>query len=672
MDEQRLIYKPGVIALAQCQTRKTGNQRTRKNNRIYKDLIAAFDIETTGLDNIEQSIMYIWQFNIHGKCLVVGRTWDEFRKLLSQICDELEDNETLVIWVHNLSYEFQFLRTVYNFANDEVFAVDRRKVLKCTMFNGKIEFRCSYLHSNMSLAEYTRKMNVEHGKLSGAEFDYTKKRYPWTVLSEKELEYCVNDVLGLCEALVKEMEIDGDNLYTIPLTSTGYVRRDTKAAMRKSGYIRKNRNILPTLEIYNLLREAFRGGNTHANRFYSGRILKNLKSADRSSSYPDVIANEMFPMTEFQRARNCTAKRLVNLISVKKKAVLFCAAFTGIRLKNKYWGAPYLTRDKARRIENGAYDNGRILECDYMETTLTDVDFKIILNEYEFDDFVPYDVYYSTYGKLPAELTECVKNYYIEKTKLKGVDGQEVYYMKSKNKLNSIYGMMVQNPLKHSILYNSGEWANDSAPDIDILENNNRIAFLAYQWGVWVTAHARHELEKAIVLAGEGFVYCDTDSVKYFGDIDFSAYNNSRKNKSTENGAYATDPNGETHYMGVYESDGRYSKFITFGAKKYAYCESDDKTHITIAGVSKKLGGLEIDEHGGIESLKLGFIFRKAGGTESIYNDNTESEYISVDGGKVELGANIYIKPSTYTLGITPEYAEILENVKILLDKNDI
>ena len=59
-----------------------------------------------------------------------------------------------------------------------------------------------------------------------------KIRYPRTKLSRHELEYCINDVRGLVEAVKAQMARDGDNLYTIPMTSTGYPRREMKRAMR--------------------------------------------------------------------------------------------------------------------------------------------------------------------------------------------------------------------------------------------------------------------------------------------------------------------------------------------------------------------------------------------------------------------------------------------------------
>lgn len=653
-------YIPGTIANIETQKRGRGNPRTRKKV-YYKDVICAFDIETTRLADVEQSIMYIWMLHIHNHVTIIGRTWEELKSLFLQIREELQDN-TLCIFVHNLSYEFQFLRAIYDFLPEEVFAVDSRKVLRCSMFDNKIEFRCSYLHTNMSLAEYTNKMDVEHKKLDGEEFDYTKERYPWTPLSEKEIAYCIHDVVGLCEALEKEMEIDGDNLYTLPLTSTGYVRRDAKKSMRQihPAFVK---NQLPDIQTYEMLREAFRGGDTHANRFYSGRIIKNVKSADRSSSYPDVLCNCQFPVSPFFHAGKVSFNTLLNMVVVRKKAVIMRIAISKLRLHDDLWGAPYLSKDKCRRIEKGAFDNGRILSAEYLETTITDVDFKIILEQYDFDDLCAFDVSYARYGKLPKSLIDTVIAYYKAKTELKNVPGQEIYYMKSKNKLNSIYGMMAQNPVKQDIVYNNGVWSTANDPEAEILAESNRKAFLCYQWGVWCTAWARYRLQEGIKLAGENFVYCDTDSVKYIGDIDWTEYNKQREKDSKASGAFAADLKGITHYMGVYEADGKYAEFKTLGAKKYAYnYESGGKTCVTIAGVTKKSGGKELDENGGLNAFSPGFTFVKAGGTEAIYNDDPEIKTVVRDGKQIDITPNIVIKDSTYTLGITAEYASLLKN----------
>jgi hypothetical protein len=655
-------YNIDIIKNLKVQPRSVGNPSTKKKVH-YKDIITAFDIETTRIKEIEQSIMYVWKFQFGLDCTVKGRTWEEFINLCKAISSKLKDNEYICVFVHNLSYEFQFLRGIYPFTKEEVFALDSRKVLKCTMFN-HIEMRCSYLHSNMSLNEFTHKMGAEHGKLSGEEFDYSVMRFPWTVLTEKQEEYTTNDVLGLVEAITIEMKHYGDNLYSYPLTSTGYVRRDAKEAMRQVSHTFVS-NQLPDFRTYEMCREAFRGGNTHANRYYAGVVLHNVKSADRSSSYPDVLCNCLFPVSAFYHAGGVTYDELLDLINTRKKAVLMRVSMTNVRLRNPYWGAPYLSRDKCRNIHEALYDNGRILKAEYLETTITDIDFKIILSEYDFDDFVPFDVSHARYGKLPPPLIEAIIKYYVAKTELKNVQGEELYYMKSKNKLNSIYGMMAQDPVKQTIDFIENEFIEHSDNPEELLITSNKRAFLCYQWGVWTTAHARYRLEEGIQLAGDGFVYSDTDSVKYLTDIDWTKYNKDREKESKKNGAYATDPNGITHYMGVYEIETEgsgYYEFSTLGAKKYCYRETPtSELHITIAGVTKKAGGKELEKAGGIKAFKPGFIFTEAGGTEAVYNDNPEITNYNIDGHNISITSNVVLRESTYTLGITAEYEKLLQ-----------
>lgn len=646
----------------QKEKRNRGNQGgTRKKD--YKGIVTAFDIETTRIKAIEQSVMYVWQWQFDEEYTVIGRTWEQFEEFAQNLKKCMKEREHLVVFVHNLSYEFQFLRGIYNFQSDEVFALKKRKVLKCDMY-GFLEFRCSYIHSNMSLAEYTHKMGATHTKLSGEEFDYSIERYPWTPLTPREIEYATNDVLGLVESIKIEMAHDEDNLYTFPLTSTGYVRRDAKRAMKQVSHYYVS-SMLPDKDTYVMLREAFRGGNTHASRFYSNMILDNVRSFDRSSSYPDVLCNCQFPISKFFHVGECTVEKLMDLINRRKKAVLMCIGIVHPTIKPGQ-GCPYISKDKSRNIKGGKYDNGRVLEAEYLETTITDIDLKIILMEYDFEDLIPLDVYHARYGYLPQPLVNLNISYYQSKTKLKDVEGEEIFYMKSKNKLNSIYGMMAQDPVKQEIDFLAMEGFIIREDDIgQLLESSNKRAFLAYQWGVWTTAHARWRLEEGIQIAGDYYVYSDTDSVKYIDNPEvterWEEYNKARIADSEQSGAYAIDPKGNTHYMGVYEDEGLYQQFITMGAKKYAYVKKGKLT-VTIAGVNKSKGGEEMAD---IRNFVEGFIFVKAGGTEAVYNDYPEIHSYEVDGHTIPITANVVLRDSTYTLGITEDYKRLLLESRI-------
>ena len=140
------------------------------------------------------------------------------------------DSKRAVVYVHNLSYEFQFMKDFIEF--DEIFARDAHKVMKCYAYKYGIEFRCSYFLSNMSLAKFCENSEgVIHYKLVDT-YDYKKMRTPSTPMSITEKGYCYNDVRGLCEC-IRSLRKE-DNLAEIPLTSTGYVRREFRRAMQLS------------------------------------------------------------------------------------------------------------------------------------------------------------------------------------------------------------------------------------------------------------------------------------------------------------------------------------------------------------------------------------------------------------------------------------------------------
>lgn len=646
-----------------------GPGRPKKNRLTYKNVVCAFDIETTVLNaeqitgaDADHSIMYIWQFQLGLDYTIIGRTWDEF-KILCRYLNRLPEDHRYIIFVHNLSYEWQWLKSVFPFESENVFAMDRRKILKCTYRN--LEFRCSYLHTNRGLGKFLKDMSAFHQK---TELDYTGVRYPWTELTQKELEYCMNDVRGLVEAIYIEMDHDKDTLYTLPLTSTGYIRRMCKDAMKlmPHGYVKP---MIPSWEVYEMLTEAFRGGNAHANRFYAGEILEDVHSADRSSSYPDVLCVRKFPVGRWFDLGKVSMEGVTRMIK-KGRAVLMRVQFLNLRLRDYFFGCPYLSYDKGRYIRGEILDNGRILSCDFVEYTITDIDLEIILNEYDFDACEVVKAFHTKYGELPTPFVQVITELYRQKTELKGVQGEELTYMKSKNKINSCYGMTAQRPARMLFVYDGLVLQLDEETNIEQeYKKSYYKQWMPFSWGVWCTAWARWELEQMInnvLEQGGEFYYTDTDSVKYFGDVDWTEYNKEQIALAKAHGCYAKDQKGDVHYMGVAEDDGFYAEFVTWGSKRYAYnYEKGGESHVTIAGVNKNKGGAELDRAGGLPALQPDFIFRDAGGTVSYYNDLKDPLIAIVEGKQIPVISNVVIKDSTYEMGLTTEYAQLIDNAHL-------
>lgn len=709
-------------------------KRKRKMKIEYCDDIITFDTEFSSIERLDgysikrkgqvrqikaAGLLYLWQACIFG-VVVMGRTMSEWRELWNFLAKsyKLGEKRRILCFVHNLECDFMYLQ---GWAEKwDVFAPNERAVL--TAFSDGIEYRCSYKLTNMSLDKFTQSEGVPTRKQDGGRYDYHKLRTPDTPLEGFELYYGYCDVRGLYEAILSLMEKNGDDVTTLPLTSTGYVRRDCREAMKKNP---RNWQDFQRFELdaeqYKMLREAFRGGNTHANRFWAGKILNNLMSFDKTSDYPSAMIYEKYPSGPMTEDPAYTMEDLKKIEARGYGYVCKCE-FNNLSTADYI---PYIASSKCKYQDIGAVlngkltiDNGRVLFASGTTTiTLTDVDVKIIREHYEFTGFRVLKCYRYQMDYLPDELRGVIIDYYAKKTTLKGVEGSEYFYAKSKNKLNGTYGMTVQASAPFPIIYNKGQWTTDTPSDIDGFYEEvlgkfyrNRNNFLTYQWGVYVAAYARAYLQEAIDICGPYVVYCDTDSVKFLYNEDIAnkllAINDRIRKQAETCGfdAIQIDRKGREQVLGVWDREEDYEKFVTLGAKKYAfnhvykagtkkkikkvlqtvtenntiefdgikYCfttttektaeseitrtEDEIEFGITVSGLSKKAAKV----FGSIEYFEPGTVIEDSGRTVAIYDDNIDPHYLEIEGKTYELRGNVAILETSYTLGITDLYANVI------------
>lgn len=637
----------------------------KKCKKYYVNYVATFDIETSKIEKSNdeyEGFLYHWQFCING-IVIFGRDWLQFARLIYYLKDilQLSNNKKLVVYVHNLSYEFHFLYNLFYIS--DVFCLDKRKVLKCIL-DDFIELRCSYYLSNMNLSKFIENTpNTQHIKALG-DLDYSKLYLPSTQLSCKEYGYCFNDVCGLFECIRERLQ--EFNLNQIPLTSTGYVRRECRKNMNKN---LNNRKIFEKIalnqEVYDLLRDCFRGGNTASNRYHTNVILDNVSSYDMTSAYPYVMLSEKYPMSKFIYYDLESFKELDYYN--KRYCTIGYYYFSNIKLKNNI-PIPYIPISKCLTVvkdEDLIVYNGRLISSSGIKIALTNIDYEIIKNQYDFDydDLRVENFYFARKGFLPNELRETIIEYYELKTQLKGINDKEYEYMKSKNKLNSLYGMIVTNIQRKEILFDSEKDEVFSYGEKGLLEDyyNSRNNFLSYQWGVFVTAYCRRNLQLALDGIGLDVVYCDTDSVKYLNNHDevFNKINYNMLKYCEEHDIlnYALRDN-KKYYLGVYDFEGTYQKFKTLGAKKYAFLKND-KYGITVSGLSKIKGAKELEKNG-LEFFKNGNVFYDSGRTTVKFN-NDKFHYLQIGNDKIINGSNVVILDTTYTLGISNTMLDIID-----------
>lgn len=660
-----------------------GHNITKYKN---KDLtIYTFDIETTSYIVLNDQVystseylslsekerescipgatMYIWQFGINDT-VYYGRTWSEFVSFL----DRLEANSNLQkkIFVHNLSFEFQFLRSVL--AIDSVFSRISRKVMKCKLRDYNIMFQCSLYLSGVKLADLPRIYDLTVQKMTG-DLDYFTIRTSITPLTSEEMGYCENDCLVLYEYIKKELLTYG-NVFKLPLTMTGKVRRELQdRLMNNNSYrikVRKAINIKPS--IYNRLLEAFMGGYTHANYIYSDEVLEDIDSYDESSAYPYVMVTRRFPMTQF---KPCQVNTINDLLP--NFAYLIRVQFNNI--KCKYYNN-FISASKCEEIRGVRLDNGRIISAEKVIITLTDIDFRFILDTYKIKSYTILESYYSIYNYLPKEFIMFILEKYYYKTKYKGVKGKELFYAIEKSKFNSLYGMTVTNMIRDEVDYeNKIGWSEHELANVDIFDGliqQKSKAFLSFAWGVWITAYARENLLRRVIELDQYAVYMDTDSCKCIKGYDktvFDKYNQSVlatiHNVSVqldipEEYFMPKDQKGKSHPLGVFEYDEHYDKFITQGAKKYCV-EKDGKLDITVSGVPKSGSACLTNINEFRDNLI--FTFDKTNKYTIIYNDEQMPiDITDVNGVKCRCTdkTTCVLLPTEYTLGKAYEYSQLL------------
>ena len=645
-------------------------KESKKNGITYLEIPCAFDIETTNIfkkdenGNIDPdfrpyAFMYHWQFCIDDE-VCFGRTWREFQTLLNNLTDRmnLDDKHRLVIFSHNLNFEWQFFRRFVHFK--EGFFKDERVPLKIVL-DGGIEFRDSYALSNMTLAKFCEnEPGVIHYKLSGDDFDYLKLRLPSTIMSDYELSYCYNDVRGLCECIRSRMNEDA--LAHMPMTSTGYVRRDARIAMKKNPNNRRlfESNAL-TPHLYTMCREAFRGGDTHANIRHADQLLHEVDSYDIQSSFPACMMINRFPVAPFFKITPATFFNR----DLSDYALLIQCRFTDIKYVGTC-GMPYIPLSKCKAITpDKVIDNGRVLFGSALEMIITDVDLDITLEDYVFNDFYIKEVYAARYGYLSDEYKSVIMKYYRSKTELKGVENKVYEYNKEKNKLNGCYGMMVQQIDHSTTIYNGHDYETTDCNLEETIKKyyKGKNNFLSYQQGLFVTCHARKRLKDMQRVIGKDCVYCDTDSIKCINDHheDFEKKNQELIKEAEAAGAYAVDKNGVVQYMGIWDHETKkhkYDDFKTLGAKKYVVRIGEDYVS-TIAGVNKKVGSRFFKDWG-IDAFENGTRIKDSGHLSAFYNDD-EIHTITINGEEIETASNVALVDNTYTLGVTDEYFDLLE-----------
>lgn len=669
--------------------------KDKSERTLCKDFIS-LDTETSHNHDEENPVgwMYQWCFKYQND-LVYGRKPSELVDALKKVkeVNNLDADHRISIYVHNLGYDYvyfkEWVKELYKddlSAQTNMLAVAKHKIISVDM-DGLL-FKCSYRLTQKSLDAWSKEVGTKHKKLVGT-IDYDLIRYQDSKLDRKDWKYMFYDVIVLDEALRLQMEIHEDTLLSIPLTNTGYVRRDARTEYKKNT---KNREQFVktglNYDTYMMCRKEFAGGITHGNRFVASKTVEgDIRHRDFASHYPSQQRCYTAPIGKFvldydRSVDGDIGYTIEDLASKVADTCFLCEIkITDLTIK-KGITLPYAQTCKFYEGKVGTIDviedNGRILKMEGSSVVVVnEIDLKWLCKQYTFE-YEIIKVYIAKRGAFPKYLLDTVDKFFYGKTAYKekekdmeknGIEDDDPRYianhrdlMISKGMLNGIYGMSATDPVRISYFEDdNGEWTStklskDDVEDALFYYYQNYNSFMSYQLGVWTTSGARNELLDFVELIGyDNFLYADTDSIFYLSTPEIEKRiedKNAEFRKINDEKGFFIETEKQKVYYNQFELEKEtIVKFRFLHAKCYGYILDDGSLKVTIAGVSKygRNGNTRVKELGSLDNLKSGYNFIDCGGTRTIYTHLKPSS-VYVENHLLEVSSSAIICNTTKTL----------------------
>ena len=581
---------------------------------------------------VDHCFCYTYQVSVGTQNYAIYRTVEELLNFLDILIDTLEylqiGNETrakCLIWVANLSHEFSFIKykLFERLQCKKMFAKSPRDVLYLNF--DLIEFRECLGLFGRSLADIAKNW-CQTQKCKG-DLDYDLVRISTatycTPITDQEKQYCINDVIILSEMHEKVYEtyMQDNGALIIPYTRSGFVRMKLKNSLRNDPKITEKRekyNERQDLEKYkkannidyikmcnahlfvdaaqwSLCREyGYSGGLCGSNIEKVGITLKNVICADLTSDYPALMLHNKYPdgwlrekpLRDFNRYLKYRNTPFLTLAIVDFKSKSLHATFSEHKIINLK--EPLFKKHYGEVRELIPY-NGKVLQAYNCIVIMNDVD--IAAYELIYDmKITPLKLWaFDRYRKLPAWITEPIKEDYTIKAGLKHTEAEKTQaYKDAKINVNTYYGVTATRSVDALDAFNEKKGCFKASRHKSYKQMqydtwlNPYIAF-------WTTSYARSILMYFISKYPEHIIQYDTDSL-YYDKCDalteeLKAYN--EKITAINEKLFKDDPMKEKLIdLGCWDFEKEYDQFLGMGAKKYIK-QIGDTVYPVIAGLPK-------------------------------------------------------------------------------------
>lgn len=666
-------------------------RQTMTDDRKPRYKLAVFDTEGTSVINDGDvfAVLYSWDLqvldvepedvtkaNVHS-CATryEGR---DCMSLYERLNDMLEDDAYYKIAVHNLSYDYLYMRywllDIQDDYDVDVTAKTSTRILTVRVSQGR--YPKIIFFDTLSLFGYSLRTLGDNLGYRKGDIDYTVMNAPDTVLTDNNVYYNHRDtdilLVGLCTSMLRRDNVTVGNIGTKVLTKTGIVRIQDKLSPR-IGMLptstKKGRTIYSedryevskrqfasesdymkwesySATVRTPVKGCFAGGVNISNCEYIGVVLNDVISYDLKSAYPAQIITYDVPINpvdvvNVDAYRHLLKRKLPTPMDVAKCRL---QPWRGtVKLENVHIAPEWLhhvsdvsitdamVMQHMKENENVTYKDGRFYSADVLYLTLAFPTWYEVCAQLEFDNptFIELTLYMGK-SKPTRYMLLRTLHHYREKSVVKDLsrghgdidaalkDGYisldehaslktgrmnrewlSDFVLRHKGNLNALYGILVTSPLHD-------EYMLDECGLVDVKKAtfDTETKYDSMMWreaGVMVALYNRYKLiYTCAMLASRGadIVYCDTDSIKVKGvdkaGIDailasmHATIERENVKRVTDLVDGLNDRAGELGYapfdatidasirdLGKFDYEGAYSRFVTYGHKKYAYSDGD-------------------------------------------------------------------------------------------------
>ena len=532
-------------------------------------------IEEQYMDKINKDNIQIIRNNLQNKDANKYQCYSYFFRTLEDFINfakKFEDE--IIIYVHNLPFEFSYLVEEYKIGVNHNKSIFRGKDPLKVVINDmpKVEFRDSLALLRKSIKDLGEDIGLP--KLT---INYNRNLYYYSLLFGNDFDYNERDniitMLSIADFFQNKAPIIGVNkIKDLSITSTRFFKYYRKFFADKhfpkkydGSKARRNNSLDEDYEFYNISRMAFRGGLVSVNPLYvpddyndNFWLYNSVYHIDVTSSYIYTMLNTKFPYfskddsVKIKNKKVATGliKFLCNEIKENGSDFLHDAGskintsngisrirgfYAKIKLKNlrmKYdFDIPSIdsVRTSLSLDKYCETYHGKITEADELEMYVNDAVLESIMIDYDFDDIeCSYIIYTTKADHLPYyEIVYIMQQFFTKQLLKNNKNTKSTDYLIAKSGLNAMYGIKVENPIKDKVAVRNNKIVVTQKAN-SLTNNNNQILFNEYvinnknkktdiySDGVYISTISRLNLikmKKYLKDIGCKPVYCDTDSL---------------------------------------------------------------------------------------------------------------------------------------------------------------